>query len=296
MSLADQDQAGLSTHTKGLLAAGVVVLCWSGFNIVSRAGTTGALTPYDIAALRFGVSGLLALPFFLRMVPLAQYPRYFVLAMLAGVSYSLLAYVGFSYAPTAHAGVFINGGIPFWTVIIIAVTAGFQLSARSLVPLGFSAAGLLLIAGRSLTEVGVSNVWIGDLLFLSAALVWAVFGVLARRWQVPPRSAIVGIAVFSLVAYMPVYLLCLPQNITMAPTNEILLQAGYQGVVAALVAGAMYTYACQTIGVYRASMTLAIVPGASALGAWLLLDEPLTAMVVAGLVLVSLGALLAARR
>lgn len=294
MSHADQD--GLSTHTKGLLAAGVVVLCWSGFNIVSRAGTTGALTPYDIAALRFGVSGLLALPFFLRMVPLAQYPRYFVLAMLAGVSYSLLAYVGFSYAPTAHAGVFINGGIPFWTVIIIAVTAGFQLSARSLVPLGFSAAGLLLIAGRSLTEVGVSNVWIGDLLFLSAALVWAVFGVLARRWQVPPRSAIVGIAVFSLLAYMPVYLLCLPQNITMAPTNEILLQAGYQGVVAALVAGAMYTYACQTIGVYRASMTLAIVPGASALGAWLLLDEPLTAMVVAGLVLVSLGALLAARR
>lgn len=296
MSDNSQTFTTLSTHTKGLLAAGVVVLCWSGFNIVSRAGTTGALTPYDIAALRFGVSGLLALPFFLRMVPLAQYPRYFVLAMLAGVSYSLLAYVGFSYAPTAHAGVFINGGIPFWTVTIIAVTAGFQLSARSLVPLGFSAAGLLLIAGRSLTEVGVSNVWIGDLLFLSAALVWAVFGVLARRWQVPPRSAIVGIAVFSLLAYMPVYLLCLPQNITMAPTNEILLQAGYQGVVAALVAGAMYTYACQTIGVYRASMTLAIVPGASALGAWLLLDEPLTAMVVAGLVLVSLGALLAARR
>lgn len=287
---------GLSEHTRGMLAAGVVVLCWSGFNIVSRFGSTGALTPFDIAALRFTVSGLLALPFFLRMVPVAEYGRYFVLAMVAGVGYSLLAYSGFAYAPTAHAGVFINGGIPFWTVILVAITAGFHLSRRVLVALGVTSAGLLLIAGRSLSEVAASDVWIGDLLFLAAALLWAVFGMLGRHWKVPPRSAIVGMAVISLIVYMPVYLLWLPKNIAAAPLGEIALQAVYQGIIAALLAGAMYTYACQTIGVYRASMTLAVVPGASAIGAWLLLDEPLTMMAIAGLVLVSIGALLSARR
>jgi drug/metabolite transporter (DMT)-like permease len=286
----------LSDHTRGLLAAGVVVLCWSGFNIVSRFGSTGALTPYDIAALRFAVSGLLALPFFLRMVPVAEYPRYFTLAMVAGVGYSLLAYSGFVHAPTAHAGVFINGGIPFWTVILVAVTTGFHLSRRVLVALGVTTAGLLLIAGRSLGEVGDSDVWKGDVLFLIAALFWAVFGMLGRHWKVPPRSAIVGMAVISLVVYMPVYLLWLPKSISTAPIGEIALQAVYQGIVAALLAGAMYTYACQTIGVYRASMTLAIVPGASAVGAWLLLGEALTATAVAGLALVSIGALLSARR
>ncbi|AUN93458.1 EamA/RhaT family transporter [Pseudazoarcus pumilus] len=286
----------MSDHTRGLLAAGIVVLCWSGFNIVSRVGSTGALTPYDIAALRFAVSGLLALPFFLRMVPVAEYPRYFVLAMVAGVGYSLLAYSGFAYAPTAHAGVFINGGIPFWTVILVAVTAGFHLSRRVLVALGTTSAGLLLIAGKSLGEIGDSDVWKGDVLFLIAALLWAVFGMLGRHWKVPPRSAIVGMAVISLVVYTPVYLLWLPKTIATAPMGEIVLQAVYQGIVAALLAGAMYTYACQTIGVYRASMTLAIVPGASAIGAWILLGEALTVTAIAGLALVSIGALLSARR
>ncbi|MBA4741735.1 MAG: DMT family transporter [Azoarcus sp.] len=286
----------MSDHTRGLLAAGIVVLCWSGFNIVSRVGSTGALTPYDIAALRFAVSGLLALPFFLRMVPVAEYPRYFALAMIAGVGYSLLAYSGFVYAPTAHAGVFINGGIPFWTVILIAVTTGFHLSRRVLVALGVTTAGLLLIAGRSLGEIGDSDVWKGDVLFLIAALFWAVFGMLGRHWKVPPRSAIVGMAVISLVVYTPVYLLWLPKTIATAPMGEIVLQAVYQGIVAALLAGAMYTYACQTIGVYRASMTLAVVPGASAIGAWILLGEALTATVIAGLALVSVGAVLSSRR
>ena len=294
--MSDPTRAPLSDHTRGLLAAGIVVLCWSGFNIVSRVGSTGALTPYDIAALRFAVSGLLALPFFLRMVPVAEYPRYFALAMIAGVGYSLLAYSGFVYAPTAHAGVFINGGIPFWTVILIAVTTGFHLSRRVLVALGVTTAGLLLIAGRSLGEIGDSDVWKGDVLFLIAALFWAVFGMLGRHWKVPPRSAIVGMAVISLVVYTPVYLLWLPKTIATAPMGEIVLQAVYQGIVAALLAGAMYTYACQTIGVYRASMTLAVVPGASAIGAWILLGEALTATVIAGLALVSVGAVLSSRR
>lgn len=296
MSATPAPRSPLPDHTKGLIAAGIVVLCWSGFNIVSRFGSTGALTPFDIAALRFAVSGLLALPFFLRMVPVAEYPRYFVLAMVAGVGYSLLAYSGFAYAPTAHAGVFINGGIPFWTVILVAATAGFQLSRRVLLALGVTSAGLLLIAGRSLSEIGNSDVWIGDALFLSAALLWAIFGMLGRHWKVPPRSAIVGIAVISLVVYMPVYALWLPKNIAAAPMGEIMLQAVYQGVIAALIAGAMYTYACQTIGVYRASMTLAVVPGASAFGAWLLLGEPLGVMAIAGLALVTVGAVLSARR
>lgn len=286
---------GPSDHTRGLLAAGVVVLCWTGFNIVSRVGSTGALTPYDIAALRFGVSGLIALPFFFRLAPSDQWLRYFTLSLLAGVAYSLFAYIGFSYAPTAHAGIFINGGIPFWMVILVALTTGFHLSKKVFIALAVTTAGLLLIAWRSLGEIGSSDVWKGDLLFLAAAWCWAMFGLLGRRWQVPPRTAIVSIAVISLAIYLPIYLLWLPKTITTAAPGEIALQAVYQGIIAALIASSMYTYACQTIGVYRASMMLALVPGASALGAWILLGEALSATTIVGLVLVTVGATLSTR-
>src|SRR5690606_14544629 len=128
--------SGLSDHARGLLAAGVVVLCWTGVNIVSRFGSTGnTLTPYDIAALRFGVSGVIALPFFFRMAARDQWARYLTLALFAGIGYSLFVYLGFSHSPTAHAGIFVNGGIPFWTVILVALTAGFHLSKQVLVAL-----------------------------------------------------------------------------------------------------------------------------------------------------------------
>ncbi|HLW05387.1 MAG TPA: DMT family transporter [Azoarcus sp.] len=285
-----------SDHTRGLLAAGVVVLCWTGFNIVSRYGSSGTLTPYDVAALRFGVSGLIALPFFFRLTPFGQWLRYLTLALIAGVGYSLFAYIGFSYAPAAHAGIFINGGIPFWTVILVALTAGFHLSKQVFIALSVTTAGLLLIIWRSLGEIGSSEVWKGDLLFLAAACCWAIFGLLGRRWNVSPRTAIVSIAVFSLALYLPVYLIWLPKTMATATVGEIALQGVYQGVIAALVASSMYTYACQTIGVYRASMMLALVPGASALGAWIILGEASPTVTIIGLILVTVGATLSTRR
>lgn len=287
--------SGLSDHLRGLLAAGVVVLCWSGFNIVSRLGSTGVLTPFDIAALRFGVSGLLALPYFMPRVAPADWPRYMVLAVFGGLGYGGLVYSGFAFAPTAHAGVFVNGGIPFWTIVIVAAMSGFRLARNIGLALLLTSGGLILMASGSLLEAGGGSRWIGDLLFLLAALSWAIFGLLMRRWQVRPQLAITGVASFSMFAYLPVYLLWLPSALGEASAGEIGLQAGYQGVIAALLAGGMYSYANQKIGACQASMMLALVPGVSGVGAWFILGEPLGLRSVVGIVAVSLGAVLCAQ-
>ena len=100
-----------------------------------------------------------------------------------------------------------------------------------------SSAGLVLIGYESLIAPDAGSRWIGDILFLLAALTWAVFGLLMRRWAVRPQLAISGVATFSMLIYMPVYLLWLPQAISVSPAAEIALQAGYQGIVAALLAG-----------------------------------------------------------
>jgi len=288
------DRPGLSDHTKGLLAACVVVLCWSGFNIVSRLGSKGALTPFDIAAMRFGVSGLIALPFFLARVKPADWPRYMALALFGGLGYGLLVYSGFAFAPTAHAGVFVNGGIPFWTIVIVAVLAGFRLARHIALALLLSSFGLVLIGYDSVVAGRGGAQWIGDLLFFAAALTWAIFGLLMRRWQVRPWLAITGVASFSCVVYLPVYLLWLPKAVLLAPAGEIALQCVYQGIIAALLAGSMYSYANHKIGACQASMMLALVPGVSAVGAWLLLDEAIGLRVIVGILVVSAGAVLCA--
>ena len=296
MNAAESESRNLwfSDHAKGLLAGLVVIICWSGFNIVSRFGSKGIFTPFDLAAMRYGISGLLTLPFFLMNVPPREWPRYMVLAVFGGLGYGLFVYSGFSFAPSAHAGVFVNGGIPFWTVVIIAATARLRIPRQTAVALFLSTCGLLLIGFDSLFSPHGQNEWIGDALFLAAALSWAIFGLLMRRWQIRPHLGIFGIASFALLFYMPVYLLWLPKNLQQAGSGDIILQCVYQGIIAALLAAGMYSYANQKIGACQASMMLALVPAVSAIGAFLILDEKLSVTIILGVVIVSAGAIMGA--
>ncbi|TVO65034.1 DMT family transporter [Denitromonas ohlonensis] len=286
----DDPTASSADAWRGLAAAAVVVLCWSGFNIVSRFGSTGAFTPYDMAALRYAVSGTLALPFFIRDIPVAHYLRYLTLALFGGLGYALFAYSGFALAPSTHAGVFVNGGIPFWTAVLLALTTGLQRSRKIVVSLVLTTAGLVLISAESLFAPLAQGQWLGDVLFLCAAASWAIFGLLVRRWQPGARNAVVGIAGFSSVIYLPIYFLWLPKTIQSASWGDLALQGIYQGIVAALLAAGMYAYATARIGASRASMALALVPAVSAVGAYALLDEPISLLAGIGIVVVSAGA------
>ena len=283
-----------SNQTKGVLAALVTVTCWSGFNIVSRFGTKGVFTPFDMAAMRFGVAATLTMPFFLYLVPVRSWPKYMALALFGGLGYGLLVYSGFAFAPSAHAGVFVNGGIPFWTVILTAILAGFKLSRHVYIALALSTCGLVMIAFNSMLADHAPNQWIGALLFLGAAFCWAVFGLLVRRWQIRPHHGIFGIATFAALVYLPIYYFWLPKGLLDATTGDIALQCIYQGIIAALLAAGMFSYATHKIGACEAAMMLALVPAISAIGGYFILGEDLGIVVIVGILIVSLGALLGA--
>ena len=98
----------------------------------------------------------------------------------------------------------------------------------------------------------------------------------------------------SMVFYTPVYLLFLPKAITAVSLSFILLQGVYQGILAASIAGLLFTYAIHNIGPQKATLMLAMVPGISAVAAVPLLKESLDAVTISGVVLVTIGAVLGA--
>ncbi len=281
---------------KGFAAAAAVVVVWSGFNIVSRLGGRSPLTPYDMAAIRFVFSGLVCLPFVWMRWRRLAWPRLAVLAALGGVSYALLVYAGFALAPTAHAGILVNGGIPFATALL----AWFVLGQRP----GLRSEFALLIAGLGIVLIGLhsfggfagapAHQWVGDVFFLLAALCYASFGLLLRHWHVSPLDATIGVAVIALTCYVPVYLLFLPKAIASVSLPFVLGQGVYQGILAASIAALLFAYAIHNIGPQRATLMLAMVPGLSAVAAVPLLGESLDAVTVAGVVLVTVGAVLGA--
>jgi len=281
---------------KGFAAAAAVVVVWSGFNIVSRLGGRSPLTPYDMAAVRFVFSGIVCLPFVLARWRRLEWPRLAVLAAFGGVSYGLFVYSGFSLAPTAHAGILVNGGIPFATALIAWLMLGRRPGIRSEFALLVAGVGIVLIGLHSFGQfTGTpAHRWVGDVFFLLAATCYASFGLLLKQWQVSPLDATIGIAVISMACYTPVYLLFLPKAITTVPLAFVLWQGVYQGILAASIAGLLFAYAIHNIGPQRATLMLAMVPGISAVAAVPLLGESLDAVTLAGVVLVTIGAVLGA--
>ena len=100
----------------------------------------------------------------------------------------------------------------------------------------------------------------------------------------------VGLAAAPL--YLPVWWLALPSTIDGAEPAAMLFQAVFQGALAAVLAGLLYTKAVTLIGPGPTTMVGAAVPALAALAAWPLLGEALPPLGLLAVLLVSAGMVL----
>src|SRR5271157_4173545 len=94
-------------YTRGALCGLGAASIWAGWIVIARLGLRTSLTPWDIAALRFGVGGLLLLPYLLRRGLAIERLGWVGLAALVfgcGAPMVLLVNAGLLFAPAAHAG------------------------------------------------------------------------------------------------------------------------------------------------------------------------------------------------
>jgi drug/metabolite transporter (DMT)-like permease len=279
------------TNSAGYWYAGLTVLIWSGFILVSRLGGVSPLNPFDMTALRFGTAALVLLPIWIVQRPLRlASARMASLALTGGLGYALLVYWGFKLTPATHAAVLLPGLLPFEIALFGWLLLGERLSHRRMLGLAFIAMGVGCVATESF-RAGLAS-WRGDLAILGASLCWALYTVLARRWRVAPWAATVGVALLTGLVYLPIYALFLPKALAIASWTTILLQAFYQGILAVIVAMLFYMKAVATIGPMRMGALMALVPAASGFAATPILGEPLSFWSISGLVLVSAGAYL----
>lgn len=310
-----------SPRTIGLLAAVVTVTIWTGFIIIARASAQRTLTPFDIALLRIVGASLVLLPWGWWMVRRRQTAlgasappsslagisplplrTTALLGSFGGLLYALLAYSGFFHAPATHAAVLMPGSLPLWTALLAAWLLRDHITPLRAAGLALIVAGDLLVGGHSLLAAfSGGDVWKGDLLFMLAASSWATYSVLARRHAVDAVQATIAITAFACVVYLPSYALlvwlgAVTSHLAQAPWSEIAFQMLFQGGGSVVVSGIGFTRMIQHYGPVRSTMITALVPGLSAMGAVIFLDEPMHWNLVAGLLLVTAGILLGVLR
>ena len=296
----------------GWLCAAVVLCIWSSFILVARSSASRTLSPFDIAFLRFAVSGvvLVGLGWWWRRRELPLLPqwrgglpkaRWAGLGLSAGVAYCGFAYSAFFFAPAAHGAVLLPGSLPLWTAVMAWLLLGERSGRQRLAGLALIVVGDLLVGGASLLHAfDGGTVWIGDLLLLCGSMSWGLYTVLCRRWRVTAFEATLAIGSFCLVTAVPLYALgvlggVIPSRLHAAPWSEIVFQGLYQGLFAMVIAGMAYTQVVATFGPVRSTMITALVPPIAALAAVPLLGETLAPTTLLGLACVTGGLLLGLR-
>lgn len=273
----------------GVLCGIAVIALFSGFTLVSRLGLASSLKPMDIAALRFGIGGLLLLPVWLHHgLAAIRWRDAAALAFLGGLGFALFAYAGFSLAPASHGAVLLHGTLALSTSALAWLF--FSTTVRGWRALGLAAIllGILAMAWDSLAA-STSRQWLGDGALLLASLCWSGYGLLARRLGLAPAHSASIVAVLSMACFLPVYGMWPDKAIFLATWHELALQGIFQGVLMGAVSIFVYSRAVAALGAVETALFTAAVPCVTTLAAVFLLHEIPSALALCGVVVVTAG-------
>jgi drug/metabolite transporter (DMT)-like permease len=258
----------------GYICAGAVALIWATWLVVTRSGAQSTLTPFDLAALRYGVSAVFALPLVLYFKPWESMPirRIAILTFLLSPIYILFVFGGFVYAPAAHGGIFMNGVLPAFTLLIGWYWLSEKISVLQIVGV------VAIIVGASLAVADASKLslfdsWIGDLMFIIGAIFFSAYLVVSRLWKIQILQILMCSSVINAIIYIPIWYFLLPSGMPGASESQIALQTLYQGLIPNLLGLLLVAMAVRHVGPATTAAFMAAVPGLGSILSLIFLGE-----------------------
>ncbi|MEO1569555.1 MAG: DMT family transporter [Pseudomonadota bacterium] len=244
----------------GLVWAVVAITVWSGSLVMLRLGVTTGLNAYDLTMLRFGVAALILAPVALRRglgTDRLNLTSLVAMVVAFGAPYVLLIAVAMKTAPAAAAGALNPGVMAIVAVLLGRIVFGDRIGMARLVGLIVTSTGVILFtrAGGAITTC--------HLILIGTGTMWASYAMIVRRAAVPALNATAIVAVGSAVFYLPIYLVALPKQILAAPMTNVLMQAGFQGVLVSVVAIYAFNRSTELLGLVAGATLPALIPVAT---------------------------------
>lgn len=282
----------MSSKMQGYLFVFISMCIWGGFTIFSRLNAQWHISAWDITALRFALAFIILMPilFYKKDMAFLWKKESVILAMIGGVAYCVTSYTAFTYAPAAHAAIFLNGCIPLCTALAAYLLFRQPFDRHiwlSLIIMMISIA----IMSYLLSQQSAHPFGLGDGLFFLSAIWWGVFTVLLRQSSLTAWQAMCSVAIWSALIYIPIYLLFLPKHLDQAAWSHIVIQSLFHGVLVVIVATLTYVEAIKRLGAFKTGSIVTLAPFIAAIIAVPLLHEPLSLAIVCGLIGMGIGAL-----
>ena len=274
------------------------MLLWAGNVVVSKLAAASiaptAITFYRLVLVLLVMTPFVARPLWRNRVAIRRH--WWQLALCGLMAMALFQSLSYRAAEstTATNMAIVTALAPLMTAILSVLLLGEQLTLGMALGGVLSFGGLLYLVGRGDVLVLLhEGVHAGDALMLLACLVFALYGVLLRRWRlaVPAWQSIYCQAWAALLCMLP-FFLRLPAG--SAPLNGATLPLiAYAGIGSSIVLSYLWIEGVKLLGPNRCSIFVNLLPILTALLAIVWLHDTLHAFHLIGGGVSLLGVLLA---
>lgn len=293
-----------SAYIRGSLYGVAAVSIWASWIVAVRLGVRTSLAPWDIVAIRFGIAGLILMPYLLKKglaVDRLGWAGLAAIVVGGGAPMVLVSYGGLIFAPAAHAASLYTALIPLYVAIVAAVVLGEAFTVAKRIGLVLIVAGVLGIVWGAGGMIGTRQN-IGHAMFICAGMLWAGYVVAMRKARLEGLYAASIAAVGSLIAYIPIYATIFGTNLFNAPWRDVALQAFVHGFLVAVISFVCIGRAVSILGASNGSAFAALAPAITAilaipvLGEWPANGDWLAMLLISGGVYIASGGPLPIRR
>ncbi|MBE6310059.1 MAG: DMT family transporter [Bacteroidales bacterium] len=249
------------------------------------------LTPAEIMCYRFGIAYVLSW-FFSRKILAQSFADEFFLAIagfMGGTIYFLAENTALQYTITSNVALIVCSTPVLTALLAIICIKSERITAR------LTAGSLIALAGMALVVLNGKILKfnpIGDTLAFIAALSWAVYSVVLRRFDGRYSMWFVTRKIFfyGLITMMPVILLDgEPLHLESFSHTQVSLNILFLGIIASMLCFYSWNLVLEKLGTIRASNYLYSQPVVSLVCSVAILHEPLTIIAVVGTVFILFG-------
>lgn len=276
----------------GILCGTGAAVFWAAGFAAARHGIDIGFSPADLVVHRFVWAGIVLLPLVMRDgigdLGGIGWGRGVALTILGGPGLALISYSGFLLVPLGHGGVIQPSCAALSGLLLATLVLKEKLPARRALGALVIVGGLVVIGGEAVATIGTHGV-IGDLMFVTAGCFFGTFGMLLRRWRIPPTRGTAVVGVLALVV-VPIHALWFGFDRMIAlGIWENVVQALIQGVLAGAASIYLFARSVVLLGAGRAAVFPSLVPGFTLLVGFLALGTVPSLLQLLGFVIVLAG-------
>ncbi len=279
----------------------LATLFWSGNFVLGQAMST-EIPPVTMSYWRWQGAMLVLFPFAAkglwqqREIIRTHFIKLTILAILGVVTFNTFVYLGLQ-TTTAINALLINSAIPVWIVIIAMTFIREPVTLRNIIGVLFSLCGVIyLIVRGDLNLLRQLSPNIGDLWILAAALAWAVYTLLLKRWkptQLNPINfllftVIIGAAILAMIHWSGI-----TGEASIVWEQKTLISIGYFAIFPSLVSFICWNEGVLRLGAPTAGHFIHLMPLFGVILSIVFLNERVHVFHIIGAVLIGVGIVLA---